>query len=283
MHDRQASLAFARETIGLLKEKLHIGCCEEAFELYHEEEYGETIFTLPVYDVEFSLRNGFWLVESSFHYCQLVMHKGDYFKLRCMPFDIARALGQQEAWYAKETFTWNGVGLCELPESTFEGWLESATKRYGAAIPEFDQASILACDKMADYDYAPIYHDSFEACKIHFDALQLQLTGYKLLGLYRIGDAFLRCEKDDRLFLINEHTLSLLFEELVDDVLCSLNGREFIVVKDGLSAVFDGSGNQLTAYVTGEFEWKWASPDLLNLRYHDRIIFNDEANIRLLV
>jgi len=50
---------------------------------------------------------------------------GDHFWLRQLTFDIARALGQDEAWYAEEYYTWNGGG-CETPEATFEQWLESS-------------------------------------------------------------------------------------------------------------------------------------------------------------
>lgn len=58
-------------------------------------------------------------MESFYHYCQIVMHDGDYFGLRRKTFDIARALGQKEAWYAEEYYTWNG-GNIENPEIPFE-------------------------------------------------------------------------------------------------------------------------------------------------------------------
>ena len=69
--------------------------------------------------MELSLHNGFWKMESFYHYCQIVMHDGDYFGLRRKTFDIARALGQKEAWYAEEYYTWNG-GNIENPEIPFE-------------------------------------------------------------------------------------------------------------------------------------------------------------------
>ncbi len=36
------------------------------------------------------------------------------FWLRRLTFDIARALGQNEAWYAEEYYTWNGGNIDEV-------------------------------------------------------------------------------------------------------------------------------------------------------------------------
>ena len=130
VHDLGASMEFIKETIRLLKERLFIQVPDDAFPIWHDNEDNETNFSVPVYDVEFVLHNGFWQIESYYHYRQLVMHTGDYFHLRRMTFDIARALGRDEAWYAAEYYTWNG-GACEKAESTFGQWYEQAEKDYG--------------------------------------------------------------------------------------------------------------------------------------------------------
>lgn len=71
-----------------------------------------------------------------------------------------------------------------------------------------------------------------------------------------------------------------MFDEPIEAMLQSLNGPEFIVRKNGLSAVFDMDGKQLTDFVKGEFDWKWGDVDFLN--YHPvRIIYNEEADIEL--
>ena len=62
-----------------------------------------------------------------------------------------------------------------------------------------------------------------------------------------------------------------LFEEPIEAILQSLNAPEFIILKNGLSAVFDMDGNQLTEYVKGEFDWKWGKFDSLNC-HSSRII-----------
>ena len=107
-----------------------------------EMEDGEEIsFYLPVYDVEMSLHNGFWQIESFFHYCQIVMHQGDNFWLRRSLFDIARALGQKEAWHAEEYYTWNG-GNIEDFEVPFEDWLAFAEKNTGNRYPSLTKMQI---------------------------------------------------------------------------------------------------------------------------------------------
>lgn len=278
VEDKNASKDFVMKTIKRLKNNLLIQEEDECFEYQYLEDYNETTFRLPIYDVQFTLHNGFWEIDSFSHYCQIVMHHGDYFWLRRLTFDIARALGQDEAWYAEEYYTWNGGG-CETSESTFEEWLESSIKKYGKNLPEFDQNSIMAQGDVHIPDYEPIYHDSFKECKELYDRLQSKLPDYKLLGLYRTGNGFLRCEKDGMLFLINEETLKPLFDEPIEGMLQSLNGPEFIVKRNGLSAVFDMNGNKLTDYVKGSFRWE--SPPFYNKDGMTRIIYNKEAGIEL--
>ena len=277
-HDIQLSLDFAKKTIEHLKKELLIQNPNESFELQYDEDCSEIRFKLPIYDIEFTLHNGFWQIESYLHYCQLVMHQDDYFWLRWLTYDIVRALGKKEAWYAEECYTWNG-GKCETLESTFEEWYEQATKEYGSSIPEFDQSAIIAQGDVHIPDYEPIYHDSFKECYAHFNRLQSQIIGYKLLGIHRIGNCFVRCEKDGHLFLLNEQTLTPLFKTPIGDVLCPLNRPEFVIVKNELSAVFNAYGKQLTDFVKGRFEWEWAlyNPSTA----HERIIYNKEANIQL--
>ena len=120
--DKKAAMVFVDETIQRLKKNLHIYGVDDEFGL--REEYDTLIFRLPVYDVDFELHNGFWDVESYYHYCQIVMHDGDYFWLRRKIFDIVRALGQEEAWHATEYLTWNG-GNIEEADVPFEDWRHS--------------------------------------------------------------------------------------------------------------------------------------------------------------
>lgn len=271
--NHKAAMDFVNEAVQKLKINLHIFGVDDEFELRDDDE---TIkFRLPVYDVEFELHNGFWDVESYYHYCQIVMHDGDCFWIRRKIFDIARALGQNEAWHAEEYFTWNG-GNIEDPNVPLENWLDFVYQKY-CPIPEFDQNAIMKQGDVHIPDYEPIYHDTFKECIDTFEVVQNKLKGYKLLGLEYVGNGYYRCEKDGGLYLINSETFKPLFKEPTEAILLNLNGPEFVVKKNGLSAVFDMDGNQLTEYVSGVFNWKWAKND----QYPKRIIFNEIAKIEL--
>ncbi len=276
VENEEKSKKFVEKTIATLKKNLLIQNVDDCFEYRHDCEFGETTFRLPIYDVEFTLHNGFWLIEPFCHYCQIAMHDNGYFRLRQLIFDIAKALGKDEAWHAEEFYTWNG-NACAAPETTFEQWKERVTKMYGKPIPEFDQTEIMAHFP----DYEPIYHDRFKECKELYDNIQSKIDGYRLLGLYDTGNCYLRCEREGQLFLINEKTLRPMFDEPIEAMLQSLNGPEFIIKKNGLSAVFDMDGNQLTDFVEGVFDWEWAPSNLLKPEPTRRIIYNKEAGIKL--
>lgn len=272
IHNHAAAMEFTKSTIEHLKKNLHIYGVDDEFEV--TDKFDTITFRLPVYDVEFELHNGFWNIESYYHYCQIVMHHGDYFWLRRKIFDIARALEQNEAWHAAEYYTWNG-GNIEDPNVPLEEWIEFVTKEYGS-IPEFDQCSIMQQGDVHIPDYEPLYHDTFKECIDTFNEVQSRLTGYRLLGLEFVGNGYYRCEKDGGLYLLNSITYKSMFKEPIEVISQSLNGPEFIIKKNGLSAVFDMDGNQLTNFVSGTFYWRWTEDS--NLK---RIIFNKEAKIEL--
>lgn len=278
VNNHAAAMDFVKETIERLKKNLHIYGVDDEFEL--REDLGTIIFQLPVYDVEFQLHNGFWVVESFYHYCQIVMHHGDYFWLRGKTYDIARALGQNEAWYAEEYYTWNG-GNIEEPDVPFEDWIVFVNQKY-SPIPEFDQNAIMQQGDVHIPNYEPVYHDSFKECNDTFNEVQSKLKDYTLLGIEYIANGYYRCKKDEGLFLINSDTFKLMFDEPIEAMLQNLNGPEFVIKKNGLSAVFDGEGNQLTEFVPGVFDWKWSEMEkgeiIPLLR---RTIYNEEAKIEL--
>lgn len=277
--NHSSAMDYVKETISKLKENLFIYGVDEEFAI-NEDDCGLITFQLPIYDVEFELHNGFWDIESYYHYCQIVMHNGDYFWLRRKTFDIVRALGQNEAWYAEEYYTWNG-GNIEEPETSFEEWLEFVNKKYGA-IPEFDQGEIMKQENVYIPNYEPVYHDTFRECKETFADVQSKLKGYRLLGIEYVGNGYYRCEREGGLYLINSGTLMPMFREPIEAMLNTLNGPEFVIKKDGLSAVFDMDGKQLTDYVQGVFDWKWSEVDLNCISpCQKRIIYNEEAGIEL--
>lgn len=276
--NRKASEAFARRTIDKLKSEFRMD--NYSIELY-TEEYDDSFyyaFNLPIYDVEFILRDGFWEINSFFHYCQIVMHEGTHFWLRELTFDLARALGQDEAWYAEEFYTWNCANF-DINNGSFEEWLSFAKSSLNGHIPEFDRDSIMRQGKVHIPDYEVIYHDSFKECSKLFNDTQQKLgEDVILLGISRIGNTY-RCLKNGNVVLLNIDSLKPLLDFPFDKVTHNLNGPEFVVFKDGLSAVFDSEGKQLTEFVSGTFKWEWSqAPHFIH-----REIYNREAGISIIV
>ena len=76
VNNRDDALEYTKEAIERLKKNLHLYGADEVFEI--TDDCGCLTFNVPVYDVELSLHNGFWNMESFCHYCQIVMHHGDF-------------------------------------------------------------------------------------------------------------------------------------------------------------------------------------------------------------
>lgn len=190
VRNREAAEAFTRKTIARLQSVLRM----EKNSIEVETLFDEIVFNLPVYDVRFTLRDGYWEIDSFFHYCQIVMHDGDYFWLREMTFDLARALGQEEAWYSDEFHTCNCAEF-DIDSGTFDEWLSFAKGCFHGHIPEFDMNSVMRQGDVHIPSYEVIYHDSFRECREKFEDIQRRLGDVRLLGLERVGNAY-RCLKD---------------------------------------------------------------------------------------
>ena len=274
--NKEASVEYVDKTVARLRKELHLESEPINIEI---EDFDNNCFCvsfdIPDYDVEVTLRNGFWQIESFFHYCQVVMHQDDYFWLRSITFDIARALGQNEAWYAEEYYTWNCEDF-DIEKDDLDQWLSFVNKKYNGRIPEFDVKNIMDQGDVYIPEYESIYHDSFIECRDQFENIQRKLGNIRLLGLHRTGHSY-RCERNGRLMIIDVDSLKPVISFSFDGVLQGLNGGEFVIVKDGLSAVFNPEGKQLTPFAQGTFKWRWAQD------YPKREIFNEEAGITITV
>lgn len=276
--DKQASLEFVEKSIKRIQESLGLESYDIKPDLF---EYDETIFyiefELPVYDVNIQLRNGFWEISSGYRHCQLFMHSNGYFWLRAAAFDIARALGQEEAWHMNEYHSYDYTEF-DIENEDFDRWLSVVRKEFKGRIPEFDINHIIEQGKDAwMQSQAPVHHDSFAECRAQFEEIQESLgDGVRLLGLYRSGNYY-RCMKDGRLMLVQHSTLSPFRLTNIDKILHGGPGwTNFIIVRNGLSAVFNKRGTQLTDFVKGTFKLELG--DYHNGAY-DIVIINKEAGI----
>lgn len=158
--DREATWKFVLQTANMQKKALDIEADDEEWDFSKEEMR----FSLPEWDWDFSLRKGFWVIESNDHYCQIVMHRGRYFWLRDKVYKIAKLLGQEEAWYTQEFYTWNG-GPTDYLDCSFEEWLEFVKNKNDGIIPEFDSKLVIAEDNFNKYEI--VYHDDFKDIKAY--------------------------------------------------------------------------------------------------------------------
>lgn len=272
----EAAQEYAEKTIARLKKELYLYGLDGEWEM--RDEYNR-IFMMPLYHLKFTLHNGFWAIESYYHYCQIVMHKGNHFWLRRMIYDIARALGQEEAWHADEGYTWNGGPLDDDDTTcTLEEWIDFAKKKYEEDIPEFDHEAILAQGDVHIPEYENIYHDTFKDCRELYDKESARFKDSRLIGITMFEYTY-RVERKDGVYFINAETGEELFDFPVLTLLQNNEIGIFIVKKDGLTAMFDHDKKQLTPFVAGQFEWKWSENKKTNQYY--RTIFNKEAGISM--
>lgn len=276
--DRNLAIRYVIDTINLLKSKLALDEDIESFDLNVDDDYNEITFRLPLYDVEFTLHNGCWQIESYFHYCQIVMHTGEMFWLREMISDIVRALGQNEVWHAEEYYTWNG-GTMEDTSSSFEEWISFAKEKYGGEIPEYDYNAIMAQGDVHIPNYEPVYHDSLKECDNKFKILtdRLDKAGYEPIGL--LGTCgYIRCRRqsDGSIHLIDRETLEPLIEGTPDAYYYNYHSTIFVVKQYGKYALFDiGTRKQLTPYVSEPFRKEWSEED------NTFLIINTEADVKI--
>lgn len=274
VENEELSMKFVLETIQLLKDKLHLDDSLASFNLYFDKnsEY-EITFCVPLYDVEFTLHKNCWQIESYYHYCQIVMHSGDYFWLREMMYDIAKALGNEEMWHAEEYYTWNG-GPMEGINCSFEEWITFARKKLGREIPEYNYEGIIKQGDVHIPEYETVYHDDFNECKIKYEALRKRIAclGYQPIGLNLCGE-YIRCirQSDKSVHLLNLRTLEPLINGTPQAYYYDFPSSLFVVKLNDKYALFDfNGGKQLTELITQPFRKQW------NAEINNYIVINDE-------
>lgn len=272
--NEEASMKFVLDTIQLLKDKLFIYDSLKSFYLYCDKECeNEITFQLPLYGVEFTLHKNCWQIESFYHYCQIVMHSGDYFWLREMMYDIATALGNNEMWHTAEYYSWNG-GPMEKVNCSFEEWIAFARKELGYEIPEYDYDGIIRQGDVHVPEYEPVYHDDFSECKIKYCNLKNKLTnlGYQPIGLLLCGE-YIRCLRlsDRTVHLLNSKTLEPLISGTPQAYYYNFPSSLFVVKNNNKYALYDfNGGKQLTEFVKQPFKIQW------NYEINAEVVINDE-------
>ena len=143
---------------GVLNELFHLGGVYMfGPQLWNTDGY--TIYsdsdTCPIYRLY--LKRGYWHVISGYRYSELFVPN---LWLRQTFVNIAKALGQHEAWYCDEFHLDNcGSPKWDYDTQTFDEWLTFAESVIGI-IPEFlvEDVKFFTGDR---FPSKPIYHDSF--------------------------------------------------------------------------------------------------------------------------
>ena len=232
-HDRDASRVYCESILNHLRKELLLGDGDPEWdEMKILDEEGDFLrMKLADYDVTLHLLPDLWEIESYDRFSYIVL--GD--RVRKNAFDVVHALGAKEAWHASDYFGW--LGGLSYPGCNFEEWMEYLGQEYGKPIQELSPVDFWKLGPDGYLDYEPIYHDSFKECFDEFEYLQESIPNYRLLGISRVGDRFLRCEKNGELYLIDEHWKKPFIDAPVKTYWTF--GEYFVVVKDGKSALYE--------------------------------------------
>ena len=277
LDDKTAATAFLENAIQQVRERLRIkdDIKTEIIEYAGDEEcpgYIDYSFRIPNFDADVQLGRGFWKVSQALNLSHLYHRFNGVYSLRYEIFDIARALGGDEAWHCSE------YDSPYAEEDRFDEWLESVHKRLGD-ICEFNEEQI---DRFRENNkhgiYAEIVHDSFADCRTRLEELKIRFPEYTVLNLGRIAGKYIKLHKNDGCYLADAESGSILLDYPVDDILENICGAGMIVQKDGRSAFFDVEGKRMSDFVEGIWKWKWAEGGS-----HDVIVYNDSENLKFVV
>ncbi len=278
LDDREAVMQFLKKTITQIKEKLYIKC-EIPIKVIDFEEDPDFIpeysFEIPSFDYDVFLCKGFWIISASLSLSSLFTKFYGEFTIRNDIFDIARALGQNEAWHCSE---YNSTDCPEFNYHTddFYTWIKIMEKRHGV-IEEFDEFKIddfIAKDSHGYY--SNILHDTFDSCQKKMAELHCQFPGWNIVRINPLMHKYTVLHNKKGLFLADHTTGHLLLEYPVDDIFENLNGAGVVMTKNGKSAFFDNEGVQKSDFVDGVWKWKWI-PSCPSLGIE---IYNEQAGLK---
>lgn len=282
VENRDSAMRFVRDTIRSIKRNLSLDESEDAFDIcIGRYDDNEIRFTDPLFGWTFILHNGFWEIESGYHYCQIAMKYDGVFRLRESAFDITRALGRDEMWYTEDWYTSNG-GPTEDYDCTFERLIDFIHKEYGNPIPEYDPNGFIWKDNDCLIpDYEPVYHDLFRQCKEKLDEKirKFEPYGYRPIELTDTW-GYSRCVRisDNTVHYIHPATFKPLVDGVADEYDNSFGGGVLIVKKQGKYAAYNmKEGCRISEYVAQPFRKEWSEKACCD------VLINEEAGIRLYI
>lgn len=279
--DKDAAAAFMKSKIAQLRSCLRIkdeiipsivDYSESDKEGSSEPAPIDYSFHIPNYDAHVQMARGYWIISQALSMNQLFTRYNGEYDLRRDIFDIARALGQNEAWHCSCYCA--SMGEIDYFEEDFDTWIKHTLKH--ETIREFDEEAIDTFRRQHPNEYfGQVIHDSFKDCRENMDRLQKRYPDYHICHLGRVAAKYLKAYNDDGCFLMDQDTGNLLLDYPIDDVLENICGAGMIIQKDGLSALFSLEGRQMSDFVAGVWRWKWSKGDSSGRV----IVYNERENL----
>lgn len=166
----EKSEEFVKQTIDHIKQVLSINEGDDYFQLWgyynNNHKWSDIQFEIPLLDLSIHLRRGHWSIWSCSRYYQVTNKLNGRLHIIDDAFDVARALGQNEAWLCDEFIEQ------EFENNTLDEILAAATERWG--ITEYPYAELIKNDDNAFPTPARFYHYDFAEVVAEFDAKKVK-------------------------------------------------------------------------------------------------------------
>ena len=270
----EKSEIFVKQAINQVKQVLSIDedCDHFHYWGYYDEDnkWSDIQFDIPLLDLSVHLKPGYWCIWTRSNYCQVTNKLNGRLHIVDDAFDVARALGQNEAWLCDEFVEQ------EFEENSLDEILSAVSERWG--ITEYPYSELMKNDDNALPEPAHFYHYDFAEIAEEFEELKTRCGDYSPTTMNRICRCFVRVIKDGKINLLDAD-LKPIFERGLDNIFM-IEGREFLCRQGGKIALFGDGAKQLTDFVAGEFEWEW--PDSYYHNLNKICYLNEKAKVKVM-
>jgi hypothetical protein len=268
LSSHEEKIAYIRALEDRLIKKYGIAKREDAITYEDFDDENNMRFDFEPYDIiSLNMYDGFWEIESGYHYSQYFSDDGRSTGVRRLFFDIARDLGCNDGYVCSEHCTWNGEDMESL---NLQEWLEHMRARFGE-IKEYNPTI-----EYGNYDdrFPEVFHDDFAECKQELRELEevVEKLGFSANGLDTICGQFLIVSKEGRSYVLDRATNELLIPDAVD-FYQDLNCCGFEIESNGKRFLFSSEGHKIFETDKGHFCWEWYSssdPRFMSVRLFNR-------------
>ena len=259
-HEKEATLKKLEETAAILNNaegaNSFVVWTDDSFNQWCIREGDDEQFFM-----ELGLFNGFWHMETGFHYSQY-FYKAH--SIRRSVYEYVKLLGEKEAWPCDERFSWNSHVLSDYCR-TFEDWVALCEKELGKKIEKLNIRDVMN-RKDQFYQGDLVYYDSFEDYHQKEKIYKKLYSDYDLLEMLDVGP-LLYLKKDGKKYMLNIETNSFLTDGPIDSYQMVDTCHYFTLIKDKKKALFSNEGTQITDFRNAHFYSKHEYEG----GYHNRI------------